>query len=257
MTETIAPSPKEPGRRRLPLKPLALLLGVVAITVVLTIFHDQAESWIKQLQGWIAGLGPWGPLAFILVYIVFTVLALPGILLTVLAGTLFESPVQAVVFVSIASTSGATLCFVIARYVARDSVARWARKSDKFRRLDEMTEKSGAIIVAITRLVPIFPFNLQNYGYGLTRVRLSTYILFSWLCMLPGTVVFVLAPAGLMQGIKEGKVPWPLLAVLFGAIALALVMTYFGKRYLAGKEAAQSAATTVRPTQSDGDPSDG
>ncbi|NIA21262.1 MAG: hypothetical protein GWP05_04670, partial [Anaerolineaceae bacterium] len=220
-------------------------------------FHGQAVAWIKQLQGWIARLGPWGPLVFILVYIVFTVLALPGTLLTVLAGTLFESPVQAVVFVSMASTTGATLCFVMARYVARDSVARWACKSDKFRRLDEMTEKNGAVIVAITRLVPIFPFNLQNYGYGLTRVRLPTYILFSWLCMLPGTVILVLAPAGLVQGVKEGKVPWPLLAVLFGAIILALVMTYLGKRYLAGREAAQPAATAGWPTRSEGGPSDG
>ena len=73
--------------------------------------------------------------------------------------------------------------------VARDAVANWLSRSEKFQRLDKLTAEHGAIMVALTRLVPIFPFNLLNYGFGLTRVPFWTYVFWSWLCMLPATVV--------------------------------------------------------------------
>jgi uncharacterized membrane protein YdjX (TVP38/TMEM64 family) len=79
---------------------------------------------------------------------------------------------------------GATLAFVIARYVASDWVAE--RSSDRLGRLMRGVEEEGWRFVAFVRLVPLFPFNLVNYAFGLTRIRLREYVLASLVCMAPG-----------------------------------------------------------------------
>ena len=77
-----------------------------------------------------------------------------------------------------------------------------------------MTREHGAIIVAITRLVPVFPFNLLNYGFGLTGVPFWTYVFWSWLCMLPWTILFVVGADTVTQALSQGRIPWLLILVL-------------------------------------------
>ena len=93
----------------------------------------------------------------------------------------------------------------------------------------------GAIIVAITRLVPLFPFNLLNYGFGLTRVPFWTYVGWSWLCMLPGTILYVLGADALTQGLTRGEIPWPLV-VAFAAIAVILTLLVRRARHILQKK---------------------
>jgi uncharacterized membrane protein YdjX (TVP38/TMEM64 family) len=93
-------------------------------------------------------------------------------------------------------------------------VESWLAGNPRFQRLDRMVERQGAVVVAITRLVPLFPFNLLNFGFGLTKVPFWTYLLYSWLCMLPGTILYVVGFDALFTGIKEGRVPWTLVAVV-------------------------------------------
>jgi uncharacterized membrane protein YdjX (TVP38/TMEM64 family) len=100
-----------------------------------------------------------------------------------------------------------------------------------------MTEQQGAAIVAITRLVPLFPFNLLNYGFGLTKVRFSTYVLWSWMCMLPGTVIYVVGTDAFITTLREGRIPWALL----GALAVISAATFFVVR-MAGRKIAQPRA---------------
>ncbi|MDP7423361.1 MAG: TVP38/TMEM64 family protein, partial [bacterium] len=151
-----------------------------------------------------------------------------GSALTAGAGILFGSTLG-VVCVSIASTLGAGLAFLVARYFARQSVEGWLAGNDTFRKLDEMTGRHGAIIVAITRLVPIFPFNLLNYGFGLTRVSFWTYVLWSWLCMLPGTVLYVVGADAITSGIAKGEIPWGLLGVLAAVIVVLVFLVKMAK----------------------------
>jgi uncharacterized membrane protein YdjX (TVP38/TMEM64 family) len=125
--------------------------------------------------------------------------------------------------VSIASTLGASLAFLVARYFARDAIARWLSKKKTFRKLDEMTEKRGATIVALTRLVPVFPFNLLNYGFGLTRVPFWTYVFWSWLCMLPVTIVYVVGTDAVTRAITQGEIPWSL---VIGVAVAAVLLTF-------------------------------
>jgi len=205
-------------------RPIVLVLALVMILVVARIFG--LGERLGALRGWIDGLGAWGPAVFVFLYAVAVVAALPGSALTVAAGALFGS-VIGVIVVSIASTLGASLSFLVSRYFARQAVAGWLSTKEKFRRLDQMTEEHGAIIVALTRLVPIFPFNLLNYGFGLTRVPFWTYVFWSWLCMLPGTVLYVVGADAFTKGIAEGRVPWSLIgAVAVAAVVLALLVRY-------------------------------
>ena len=190
---------------------------------------------LGDLRQWIAAQGAWGPVLFVLVYIGATVLAAPGTPLTVGAAALFGS-VLGVALVSVASTLGAALCFLIARYLARDSIAASLARNEKFRRLDSMTELHGATNVAVTRLVPLFPFNLLNYGFGLTRVRFRTYLLWSWVCMLPGTILYVVGADALFSGLEKGRVPWALLGVLTVVIVLLVFIVRAARRKLRAKD---------------------
>lgn len=185
---------------------------------------------LGALRYWIDNLGAWGPVAFVLFYILATVAALPGSALGVAAGALFGSLVG-VVLVSIASVVGASLSFLIARYFARDAVARWLSANEKFGRLDRLTEQHGAIVVAFIRLVPLFPFNLVNYGFGLTRVPFWTYVFWSWLCMLPGTILYVVGADAVIKAVAQGEVPWILILALVGTgVLLAFLARYASRR---------------------------
>lgn len=218
-------------------KPIVLLAVVVALVVLAPAFG--LDKKVAALRDWIAGLGPLAPVAFILAYILATVAVLPGTPLTLAAGGLFGS-VLGVIYVSIASTVGASLCFLIARYFAREAAARWLSRSEKFRKLDALTERHGKFIVALTRLVPLFPFNLLNFGFGLTRVRFWTYVFWSWLCMLPGTVLYVVGADAVFKAIRTGRVPWELVAVLAVVIAGLSFIVRAARKKLAAREGEKS-----------------
>ncbi|MBI4463614.1 MAG: TVP38/TMEM64 family protein, partial [Acidobacteria bacterium] len=191
-----------------------VLLGIVGTILVLGHVFGLGER-LGALRDWIESLGPWGPVVFILTFAVSAVLAIPGSILAVTAGVLFGS-VLGVIVDSIGSTLGASLAFLVARYFARDAVAHWLSENEKFRRIDQLTARRGAIIVGLTRLVPLFPYDLLNYSFGLTSIHFRTYVFWSWLCMLPGTILYVVGADALTQGIAQGEVPWVLMGAICG-----------------------------------------
>ncbi len=216
------PTAEEKNRAPAWWRRVALLSAILAILILSKAFG--LGDRLGELRQWISTLGPWGPVVFIFLYAAATVAALPGSAIFVAAGALYRSVLGSVV-VSVASTLGATLSFLVGRYFARDAVVRWLENNEKFTRLDRLTEEHGAIIVALTRLVPIFPFNLLNYGFGLTRVSLGTYVFWSWLCMLPGTILYVVGADAVTRALAEGRIPWNLMAVvgLSGLVLFFLV----------------------------------
>jgi uncharacterized membrane protein YdjX (TVP38/TMEM64 family) len=214
-------------------RPILLLMVIVAVLVLAKVFG--VGERLGELRAWIESLGAWGYFVFIMIYIVAVVAALPGSALTLASGVLFGS-FFGVIVVSVASTVGAGLSFLIGRYFARDAIGHWLEGKEKFRRLDQLTEDHGAIIVALTRLVPIFPFNLLNYGFGLTRVRFWTYLFWSWLCMLPGTILYVVVGDAATKGIAQGRVPWHLIGVGVLIAAILFVLVRQARRKLKEKE---------------------
>jgi uncharacterized membrane protein YdjX (TVP38/TMEM64 family) len=214
------------------IKPLIAIAALIVLIVTARVFGlDQKLGELKQ---WIADRGAWGPVIFVGIYAVATVLAIPGSALTIIGGAIFGS-VVGVISVIFGATIGATLCFLIARYVARDAIAASMAKNEKFRKLDELTEKHGTVIVAITRLVPLFPFNLLNYGFGLTRVKLLTYVLWSFLCMLPGTILYVVGTDAITTAIKDKKVPWVLIGVVVFILVLLTIIVKQARKKLKEK----------------------
>jgi uncharacterized membrane protein YdjX (TVP38/TMEM64 family) len=145
--------------------------------------------------------------------------------------------------VSIGSTIGAGLAFLVGRYFARDAVARWLNDKEKFKKLDRLTEEHGSIIVAITRLVPVFPFNVLNYGFGLTRVKFWTYVFWSWLCMLPGTILYVVGADAVTKGLAQGRVPWALIGVVVSVVIILTLLVRQARRKLREKEQAVESNT--------------
>lgn len=213
-----------------PIVLIAVILGLFILFRVLGI-----EKSIGSIRVWIEGLGPWGPVVFIGIYVLATVAVLPGSPFSIAAGALFGS-VVGVAVVIVGATLGASLSFLISRYVARDAVAQWISTKERFRTIDLMTQQHGAVIVALTRLLPIFPFNLLNYAFGLTGVRFWTYALWSFLCMIPGVILYVVGADALYQGIVMGKVPWILLATLAVVIVVLAVLVRYARASLKQKE---------------------
>ena len=200
-----------------------ILLIVIVVAVIILSRELGAGEQLARLRIWIDSLGAFGPLAFAAVYAVATVAALPGSALSIVAGAIF-GPVLGVITVIFAATLGASLAFLVSRYFARGSIERWLEGNEKFRRLDELTARHGDIMVAITRLVPLFPFNLLNYGFGLTRVAFRTYVIWSFICMLPGTILYVVGSAAVAEAIRGGGTPWILVLVVALILGIIVVL---------------------------------
>ncbi|MEM7758252.1 MAG: TVP38/TMEM64 family protein [Cyanobacteria bacterium P01_A01_bin.40] len=147
------------------------------------------QELLRNALQWVDDLGAIAPIAFMLIYIVATVAFLPGSVLTLGAGVLF-GVVQGSIYVFIGATVGATCAFLVGRYLARGWISRKIAGNQKFSAIDQAVGKEGFKIVALTRLSPIFPFNLLNYGLGVTGVSLKDYVLAS-VGMIPGTIMYV------------------------------------------------------------------
>jgi pyruvate/2-oxoglutarate dehydrogenase complex dihydrolipoamide dehydrogenase (E3) component/uncharacterized membrane protein YdjX (TVP38/TMEM64 family) len=232
-SQTLAGSSADPAKKGGQWRPILLLVVLIAVLVLAKVFNVGEK--IGALRDWLVTLGPWGPLVFLLIYIVAVVAALPGAAITIAGGALFGS-VLGVILVNIGATIGASLAFLIARYFAREGVVNWLSKSDKFRKLDHLTEEHGDIIVALTRLVPIFPFNLLNYGFGLTRVPFWTYVFYTWLCTLPGTILYVVGADAVSKALEQGRIPWPLVVAFLVALVFLTFLVRSARRKLQMKE---------------------
>lgn len=140
---------------------------------------------LVQIEGW----GVMGAIAFIALYIVATIAFLPGSILTLGAGVVF-GVVQGSIYVFIGATLGATLAFLVGRYVARGWISKKIEGNQKFKAIDSAVGEAGFKIVFLTRLSPVFPFNLLNYALGVTQVSLRDFS-FGSIGMIPGTVLYV------------------------------------------------------------------
>ncbi|HQU42297.1 MAG TPA: TVP38/TMEM64 family protein [Pirellulales bacterium] len=163
-----------------------LLAAAVATALVLLPLREALEAILRAVRA----MGVWGPLALITVYVVATVLFVPGAVLTVGAGFLFGVPLGVPV-VSLASVAGAAAAFWIGRTVARGWIESKVSASRRFRALDQAIGRHGFKIVILLRLSPVFPYALTNYVFAVTRIRFRDFLLASWVGMLPGTVLYV------------------------------------------------------------------
>ncbi len=167
---------------------VAVVLILAAVILLLRMLPIQ--PLLQPVQDWIDSLGVWGPLMLGLLYIVGSLLFIPGSAITLVVGAAYGLA-RGTIIVSLASTTAAVLAFLIARYLARDRVRARIEQSPRLAVVDQAIGEQGWKIVALLRLSPAVPFNLQNYLYGVTSIRFVPCVFTSWLAMLPGTFLYV------------------------------------------------------------------
>lgn len=218
-------------------KLVAYTAAGLAVAVFLVLAGRQAGGHVPRFAEWVAGLGLWGPVVFILGYAVATVAFIPGSLLTLAAGAIFGLA-KGTLYTFLGATLGASAAFLVARYGARGAIERRIAGNPKFAAVDRAVGREGFKIVALLRLSPLFPFNLLNYSLGLTKVRFLHYLAAS-VAMLPGTLLYVYygkaagSLAALAGGAKteKGAADWVVLGV--GLLATVVVTTFVTR--LAGR----------------------
>jgi uncharacterized membrane protein YdjX (TVP38/TMEM64 family)/rhodanese-related sulfurtransferase len=210
------------------------LLGAVLIAGIVWAILNRGDLRPGVIRELVDGWGIWGPVGFVALYIVAALFFVPGSPLTLAAGAVF-GPVGGTIYSLLGATIGASLAFVIARYLAGD----WVRDkiSGRLETIVDGVEKEGVQFVVYTRLVPLFPFNLLNYAFGLTRIRLSEFAVASLFAMIPGAAAYAyLGHAGqqLAAG-TEDAIQTVLLAL--GALAALALVTTVVRRYREGQPA--------------------
>ncbi|MCI0748574.1 MAG: TVP38/TMEM64 family protein [Verrucomicrobia subdivision 3 bacterium] len=181
---------------------------------------------MRDALAWIQSLGIWAPVAFIVIYAVSCVLAIPASILTLGGGFLFGFA-GGVLYVVAGALLGAVAAFLVGRYFARDWVARKIERHERFRAIDDAIAREGWKIVLLARLAPIFPYAVLNYGFALTRVSLRHYTTATAVGILPAMMVFVyfgtLATdvAKLGQGVKSNPaLKWSIAVIAVIAVVL-------------------------------------
>lgn len=194
------------------------------------------------LQAETRKLGAWGPVIFVLLYVLGTVSFIPGTLLTLLAGSMFGFWLGTTVVI-VGLTLGSYVAFLLGRYLLRDPLTQWMQKQTWTARLQSGLEGNGFRFMIVARLVPLFPFNAFNLTCGVLPLSNRDYLLGSFLGMLPGTMAYVYAGAAgcrLIDPLLRGELHWKdypqeavgaLIAVSI-ILAMAIVTPWFLRRRL-------------------------
>ena len=216
-----------------------IVFGMIVVVIFL----------LNQKFGWSDYLGNTDNLKFLsdmikdhfvlasLVYIGLTVvacvlLALPGVTFAILAAVLF-GPWWGTLFCLIATTLGAIIAFIVGRFFLKDSIKPMVEKSALLKRLlfDE-ADRSDIVLLAITRLVPIFPYNIQNFAYGITDISLAHYSLYTFLFMIPGVALYTIGTAGFTSGGNR----WLYFGIAAALLVLVMFLGWYIRRKYLGNE---------------------
>lgn len=172
-----------------------------------------------------------------IIYIIITaigssVLALPGVTFALFSGILF-GPILGIILCSISATMSASISFIISRFFLKDSVKPLIEKNKYLNKiLFEDGNKNAIILLMITRLVPLFPYNIQNFAYGITDISFTLYTLYTFIFMLPGISLFTIASAGIIS--KENRILYFLISGIIFVFVLTISI-YLKKKYINNK----------------------
>ena len=218
------------------------VLGLTAAALVVTLATRLVplDLWLPALRTWVESHGVVGMVGFGAAYAVSALLFVPGAALTLLAGGVFGLT-WGMVIVSIASSVADGAAFLIGRYLARDAIARLAKRYQRFRALDAAITQGGWRVVALLRLSPTVPYSVSNYLYGLTGIRFLPYWVTTWAFTLPGTFAYVyLGYVGAETVTTSGRttVEWALLVLgLAATVVLTVYLAVLARRSLRRLEA--------------------
>ena len=219
---------------------IAVILFVITMSILSAILP--VKQWVREFIDWVQQLGPAGVIVFILAYALATVLFLPGWIFTVSAGLIYGIVGGTLVALA-GAIIGATLAFLVARYLLRQNIEEITKKNPRFGAIDQAIGRQGWKIVGLLRLSPLIPFNLSNYFYGITSIGFVEYVVVSAIGMIPGTLLYAYLGAVGQASVSGGAAERsPLQYVLLGVGLIAtIVVTVFVSR-IARKALKKSAA---------------
>ena len=224
---TMRQSPVERRRSYWPFVAFAaFLLAVVVASQAIDL-----ERHVATAQGWTAALGILAPAVFVAVYVAATLLGVPGTPFTLLSPLLF-GPLTAFVVMVVASGGSAAGGFLIARYVARETLTERLRETEGFARLSRLVAAHDWIVIPFFRIVPVAPFAVVNYGFGLTEIPFWRYLLWTEVAMIPVNAVLILGADAFYLAAIRGTVSWPLVAAAVAAAVLVAALAAVGLRKL-------------------------
>jgi uncharacterized membrane protein YdjX (TVP38/TMEM64 family) len=211
---------------------IAVLLLLAALAFA-GLFALPAKEWLVGALQWAKDMGPWGGLIIGAAYVPACLFFVPGTILTLGAGYALGLG-WGIAAASVGSTLGATAAFFTGRTLARGWVETWVARNPRFAALDHAIAQQGFKVVLLTRLSPIFPFNVMNYAYGITRVSTRDYVLASWCGMFPATalVVYVGSAAKSLADLVQGRVdrgPGYTALYVLGLVATVAVTILVGR----------------------------
>jgi len=181
-----------------------ILVGILVVVLFAVALALPLERWLADMRGWLDGYGWQGLVIFAVIYVVATILLVPGVAITLAAGALFGLG-KGTAVVSVSSTTTAALAFLIGRYLARGAIETKAAANPRFGAIDRAIGQNGWKVIVLLRIVPLLPFGLSSYFFGLTAIRFRPYVLASWAAMLPGTFMFVYFGHVAAQGLSGAK----------------------------------------------------
>ena len=216
-------------------KKLLILLFVAALIAMFFYFHLGRYLTLESLKGnrnallqFYAAHRLGMVVGFIGIYIVQTTLSLPGAaILSLAAGAVFGN-IRGIIFVNIGATLGATIAFLLARYLLSDLIQK--RFGSRLEGINTELEKAGFHYLLFLRLVPIFPFFLINLGAGLTRIPLRTFFWGTMLGIIPGSFVYCNAGASLAAINRVGEIASPRVLGSFALLGLFALVPVFYKK---------------------------
>ncbi|WP_444900581.1 TVP38/TMEM64 family protein [Microbulbifer sp. VAAC004] len=221
----------------LPVIVILICLIAVAGALSLMMYFNLDERLIELFQ-WLNEQGWQTSLLFVLIVALAIVLLLPGVIFTMGAGFVF-GVIKGTLLVLVGTVLGATLAFLIARYLLGERPSRWIMSHIKPATVGEVIRREGWQMIMLTRLVPLFPFKLSNYFFGLTPVRLRDFVLGNALGVIPLTLnnVYVGSIAADLTSLGEVEerttVQWALYIMGFVLAVLALIgLTRMARRAL-------------------------
>lgn len=172
------------SRQRRWARAAAMALALVALLVAAWHFLP-LRAGLTAVQAWLGQFGPWGPVIFEVLFILAVVAMVPGSFLSIAAGLtygLWGAPLAIA-----GATIGGAIAFLIARHFAHDRVAAWLLVHPHMEAVAEAVDEEGWRVVALVRLSPLLPFNMQNYLFGLTNIPFGQYVVATVLSIAPGT----------------------------------------------------------------------
>ena len=199
-----------------PLKLFLIVLGLVSFFTTVYLF----QQYSIEIINWINKLGWFAPILFLLIYSIATILLLPTMVITLAGGALF-GPIFGILFNLLGATCGAAFSFLITRHLIYNWFSQ--RKGKKLSKIISEANQKGWMIVAFLRLVPIVPFNLVNYGFGVTRISFRLYLITTFIFLIPAEIFYTyLGYAGMEALLKQEAFYRNNAILLFGLIILIL-----------------------------------